>query len=117
MREGDAKDAAVVKNCVEAREIFKTYVNDCKNVEMVEFSSNVETTIEEAEHRVKILGGQWRSLLRQVGESSAQTPSGILAKASVVESYFVEYPTHDEIMGVMRSILRDLEGLLRKPTD
>lgn len=114
MREADAEDAAVVENCTEAGEMFATYVNDCKNVETVEFSSGTEFAVEEAEHRVKIAGSQWRGMFRQVGESSAQTPLGVLAKARVVESYLVECPTHDEVMGVVRSILKDLEGLLQK---
>jgi len=117
LREADIKDAAVVENCVEARETFASYINDCKNVEMVEFSSDTESAVEEAEHRVKLAGSQWRSMLRQVGESSAHTPSGILAKARVVDGYFVEHPTHDEIMRVMRSILKDLEGLLQRGID
>lgn len=115
MREADKEDAAMVENCVEAREIFAKYINDCKNVETVEFGSDTESSVEEAEHRVKTVGSQWRGMLRQVGGSSAYTPLGILAKARVVEGYFVECPTHDEIMGVVRSILKDLEGLLQKP--
>lgn len=117
MRELDAEDAAVVENCVEAREMFAIYVSDCKNVEMVEFGSEAESAILEAEHRVKIAGSQWRGMLRQVGDSSAHTLSGILAKAHVVEGYFAECPTQDEIMGVMRSILKDLEGLLQKSSN
>ena len=117
MREVDAEDAAVVKNCGEAREMFVMYVSDCKNVETVKFGSEAESAIVEAEHCVKLTGSQWRSMLRQVGDSSAYTLSGILAKAHVVEGYFAECPTHDEIMGVMRSILKDLEGLLQKSTD
>ena len=115
--EVDAEDAAVVENCGEAREMFAMYINDCKNVETVEFGPAAEPAVTEAEDRVKIAGSQWRSMLRQVGGSSAHTLTGILAKARVVESYFDECPTHDEIMGVMRSILRDLEGLLQKSSD
>lgn len=116
-RKVDAEDTAVVENCGEAREMFAAYVNDCKNVETVEFGSGAESTVAEAEHRVKVVGNQWRSMLRQVGGSSAHTLIGIIAKARVVEGYFAECPTHDEIMGVMRSILRDLEGLLQKSSD
>ena len=97
--------------------MFAMYVNDCKNVETVEFGLGTEPAVAEAEHRVKVVGNQWRSMLRQVGGSSAHTLMGILAKARVLEGYFAECPTHDEIMGVMRSILRDLEGLLQKPSD
>lgn len=117
MREVNTQDAAVVDNCGEAREIFATYVNDCKNVEAVEFGSQTEAAIIEAEHRVKVVGNQWRSMLRQVGGSSAYTLLGILSKARVVEGYFAECPTQDEIMGVICSILRDLEGLLQRSTD
>lgn len=117
LRDVDAEDAAVVENCGEAREMFATYVNDCKNVETVEFGSEAESTIVEAEHRVKIAGSQWRGMLRQVGASSAHTLPGILAKSRVVEGYLAECPTHDEIIGVMRSILKDLEGLLQKSTN
>ncbi|KAI4255661.1 MAG: hypothetical protein L6R35_007512 [Caloplaca aegaea] len=97
LRETDIKDAAVVENCVEAREIFASYIKDCENVETVEFGSDAEFAVEEAEHRVKT--------------------TGVLAKARVLDEYFVEYPTHDEIMGVMRSILKDLEDLLQTPMD
>lgn len=114
VREVDAEDAAVVENCCEAREMFATYISDCKNVETVEFGLEAESSIVEAEHRVKIAGSQWRGMLRQVGGSSAHTLPGIIAKAHVVEGYFAECPTHDEIMGVMRSILKDLEGLMQK---
>ena len=117
MREVDAGDAAVFENCGEAREMFATYINDCKNVETVEFGSEAEAAIVEAEHRVKVAGNQWRGALRQVGDSSAYTLLGILAKARVVDGYFAECPTHDEIMGVMRSILKDLEGLLQRSTN
>lgn len=111
--EAGIEDAAVVENCAGVREIFTSYVKDCKNVETVEFSSDAESPVREAEHRVKVSGRQWLAALKRVGKSPAHTPSGVLAKARVVEGYFTEYPTHDEIMAVMRSILKDLEGLLQ----
>lgn len=117
IREADIRDAAVAACCIEARDLFSDYINDCKNVEKVEFGGVARLTVEEAEHQAKIAGCKWRGALMQLGKSAAYTPSGILAKAHVVRDYFVEYPAHDEIMNLMYSILKDLENLLQKSTD
>ncbi len=110
MHDQHTRDALLIEDCAEFRDLFQSYVIGCRILEEVESGTVQGRNIEEVHCQLATAGRQWRAALNRLAISPASTDAGRFAKGRAIQSYFLEFRAQSEIMDVMYSLLKDLEN-------
>ncbi len=108
-------DTLVVRTCAQIKSLLTCFDTDCKLVESAEFRHEEVPGAEEARSREQSIIDQWQSGLQQIGQLTAHTNFGALAKILVIQCCVEHGLAADEnVVVLVQSLARDLDKIMRR---